>query len=207
MVNNEYFTIKRPAQYTMVTKKSKFISNVLPVESPEKAETYLNSFRKQYWDATHNVYAYTIGLNDEIQKFSDDGEPAGTAGKPVLETIKNKNLKNVMIIVTRYFGGILLGAGGLIRAYSECAAGGIKEAGIIKKIKYDIYEIKVAYNYLGKLQREMEKKGIIIIHADFSQDVLLKVGTPTNPSLKFQDFIMNVTSGCAKIKWLYQDYL
>ncbi|MCR4430788.1 MAG: YigZ family protein [Tepidanaerobacteraceae bacterium] len=204
---DEYFTVKAPAQRVLIIKKSKFISNVLPVDSFQKAEEYLDSLRKKYWDATHNVYAYTIGIDEEIQKFSDDGEPSGTAGKPILEIIKNKRLKNILIVVTRYFGGVLLGANGLIRAYSESAAEGINQAEIIKKIMYDIYEVKVDYNQLGRLQREISRNGMIIRDIDFSQHVLLNVCVPANSALNFKDFIMNITSGCAKIKWLYQVYM
>ncbi|AYO30767.1 MAG: hypothetical protein PWR06_1522 [Thermoanaerobacteraceae bacterium] len=207
MMSDEYFTIKGPAQHTTIIKKSKFISNVLPVENQDEAEKYIDSLRKKYWDATHNVYAFTIGLNDETQKFSDDGEPSGTAGKPVLEVIKSKALKNVLVVVTRYFGGILLGAGGLIRAYSESAAGGLNEAGIVKKIKYDIYEVKVDYNQLGKLQWEINQKGLFISDINFSQDVLMKVCVPVNSALNFKEFIMNITSGLANMKWLNQGYM
>lgn len=207
MMSDEYFTIKGPAQHITIIKKSKFISNVLPVENQDEAEKYIDSLRKKYWDATHNVYAFTIGLNDETQKFSDDGEPSGTAGKPVLEVIKSKALKNVLVVVTRYYGGILLGAGGLIRAYSESAAGGLNEAGIVKKIKYDIYEVKVDYNQLGKLQWEINQKGLFISDINFSQDVLMKVCVPVNSALNFKEFIMNITSGLANMKWLNQGYM
>lgn len=206
-MNDEYFTIKGPAQHTTIIKKSKFISNVFPVESQDEAEKYIDSIRKKYWDATHNVYAFKIGLNDEIQRFSDDGEPSGTAGKPVLEVIKSKALKNVLVVVTRYFGGILLGAGGLIRAYSESAAGALNVAGIVKKIKYDMYEVKVDYNQLGKLQWEINQKGLIISDISFGEDVLMRVCVPVNSSLNFMEFILNITSGSANIKWLDQSYL
>jgi len=206
-MNDEYFTVKGSAHHTIVVKKSKFISNVLPVENQDEAEKYIDAFRKKYWDATHNVYAYTIGLNDEIQKFSDDGEPAGTAGKPVLEVIKSITLKNVLVVVTRYFGGILLGAGGLIRAYGDSAAAGLNEAGIVKKTKYNIYEVKVDYNQLGKLQWEIKHKGLIISDTSFTAKVRLKVCVPVNSTLNFKDFIMNITSGIAELKWLNQVYM
>jgi len=206
-MNDEYFTVKGSARHTIVVKKSKFISNVLPVENQNEAEKHIDAFRKKYWDATHNVYAYTIGLNDEIQKFSDDGEPAGTAGKPVLEVIKSKTLKNVMVVVTRYFGGILLGAGGLIRAYGDSAAAGLNEAGIVKRIKYDIYEVKVDYNQLGRLQWEIKQKGLIISNTDFAANVMLKVCVPASSTLNFEDFIMNITSGIAELRWLNQVYM
>lgn len=204
---DEYFTIKKPAQHTLIIKKSKFLSNVLPVVSQSEAEEYINSFRKKYWDATHNVYAYSIGLNDEIQKFSDDGEPSGTAGKPVLEVIKSREVKNVLIIVTRYFGGILLGAGGLVRAYSESTAIGLKKADVIKKIRCDVYEVKIDYSHFGKLQREIEKRGLIVEDIKFGQEVLFNVCVPVKSKVNFKEIFMNTTSGKGHIEFINQCFI
>lgn len=135
MNKDEFLTVAKPSESLHVVKKSKFITNVVPVKDISEAEDHIEKYRKKYWDATHNVYAYVVGLNDEIQKFSDDGEPSGTAGKPVLEVAKFKKVKNVLIVVTRYFGGILLGAGGLIRAYSESASIGLKILKLLKELK------------------------------------------------------------------------
>lgn len=123
-----YKTVRRAGEKEIVIKKSRFIGHVRPVETEDEAIAFIEEIKKKHWNATHNCSAYMIGERDEIQKQSDDGEPSGTAGKPILEVIKNQGLKNVAIVVTRYFGGIMLGAGGLIRAYTDGAVAAI-EAG------------------------------------------------------------------------------
>jgi len=204
---NEFFTVSKPSESLYIVKKSKFISNVVPVNDNKEAEDYIDKFRKKYWDATHNVYAYSLGLNNEIQKFSDDGEPSGTAGKPVLEVIKSKGVKNVLIVVTRYFGGILLGAGGLIRAYSESASLGLKKSKIIKKIKCDVFQITTDYNMLGKLRWELNQKGLIIRDINYTEDVKMKIFVCTNYSIDFKQLIMNLTSGNADVKFIGNEFI
>jgi len=204
---NEFFTVSKPSESLYIVKKSKFISNVIPINDNNEAEEYIEKFRKKYWDATHNVYAYSLGLNNEIQKFSDDGEPSGTAGKPVLEVIKSNDLKNVLIVVTRYFGGILLGASGLIRAYSESASLGLKSSNIIKKIKCDVFQITTDYNMLGKLQWELNQKNVIIRDINYTEDVKMKVFVPTNHNIDLEQFIMDITSGNADVKFINNDFI
>lgn len=207
MSKDDFFTVEKPSKSQYIVKKSKFISNVLPIKDTKEAEDHIENFRKKYWDATHNVYAYTLGLNDEIQKFSDDGEPSGTAGKPVLEVIKSNKIKNVLIVVTRYFGGILLGAGGLVRAYGESASIGLKNSNIIKKIKSDVFEITTDYNMLGKLQWELEQQKIIIKDIIYTENILMKVYVPVSHNMDFEQFILNITSGNAEIKWVNKCYI
>jgi len=204
---NEFLTVAKPSESFYVVKKSKFISNVIPVSDIKEAEAYIEKLRKKYWDATHNVYAYSIGLNSEIQKFSDDGEPSGTAGKPVLEVIKSKEVKNVLIVVTRYFGGILLGANGLIRAYSESASLGLKNSNIIKKIKCDVFQITTDYNMLGKLQWELNQRNIIIKDINYAENVKIEVFVPINYNINLEKIIMDKTSGSAHIKFVNNEYI
>lgn len=207
MSKEEFFTVAKPSESQYIVKKSKFISNVVPIKDNKEAEEYIDVFRKKHWDATHNVYAYTLGLNNGIQKFSDDGEPSGTAGKPVLEVIKSKDIKNVLVVVTRYFGGILLGAGGLIRAYSESASIGLDNSNIIKRIKSDAYEITADYNMLGKLQWELNQKNIIIEDIKYTENVLIRIYVPVNYNMDLEQFIMNITSGNATVKWMGNCYI
>jgi uncharacterized YigZ family protein len=207
MNDSEFFTIQNSIESLLVIKKSKFIANARPVENQEEAEKYLDLVRKKYWDAAHNVYAYVIGLKDEVQKFSDDGEPAGTAGRPVLEVIKSKGLKNVLVVVTRYFGGILLGAGGLARAYSDSAGTALEKAGIIKKIKCDEYEVSIEYNMLGKVQWEIKQKNLIPGGINYTEKVSLRIYVPFSSNLNFTDYILNITSGNAAVKWMGECYV
>ncbi|MEW6624877.1 MAG: YigZ family protein [Bacillota bacterium] len=121
---NSYLTVKQDAKSELIIKKSKFIAHVAPVSTVEQAESFIAEIKAQHREATHNVYAFAVGDNGAFKKASDDGEPSGTAGRPVLDVINNKGLQDVAVVVTRYFGGKLLGAGGLIRAYSQAAAQG-----------------------------------------------------------------------------------
>jgi len=200
MCVDEFFTVARQSESLYECKKSKFISNVFPVENADEAEHLLEMVRKKHWNATHNVYAYTTGLNNETQRFSDDGEPSGTAGRPVLEVIKANNLRNVLIVVTRYFGGILLGAGGLVRAYSESAARGIKNSGIIRKVNCNIYEIVINYDILGKLQWEFEQRNIKIFDTDYAENVKIKACIPKSSMCDLEKLVLNITSGTAQIQ-------
>jgi len=204
---NEFYTVAKSSESVYIVKKSKFISNVLPVNNSGEAEDYIEKIRKKYWDATHNVYAYSIGLNNEIQKCSDDGEPSGTAGKPVLEVIKSKDIKNVLIVITRYFGGILLGASGLIRAYSESASRGLENSKIIKKIKCNIFQITTDYNMLGKLQWELNQKNILIQNINYAENVKMKIYVPTSYPIDFMKFIKDLTSGNAYVKLMGNDFI
>ena len=121
----EYFVIETTGTGEIVEKKSRFISHVIPVDSEQEALGHIEAIKKKYWDARHNCFAFVIGKNHEIQRFSDDGEPQGTAGKPILEALLTGNFHNVLIVVTRYFGGTLLGTGGLVRAYGMSAKAGL----------------------------------------------------------------------------------
>ena len=141
----QYRTISGNGEALVVEKKSKFIASVYPVKTVEEAEALLVKLRKQYYDATHNCYAYQIGERNEFQKASDDGEPQGTAGKPILEVLKNEEIKDTLVCVTRYFGGTLLGTGGLVRAYGKAAKEGILAAGVIVKREVRLYTLKMPY--------------------------------------------------------------
>ncbi|MCM1992533.1 YigZ family protein [Oceanirhabdus seepicola] len=147
-----YLTIENRASDEFEEKKSVFIGHIKRTETEEEAKEFVNEIKKQYKDARHNVYAYVIGENAGIQRYSDDGEPKGTGGIPVLEVIKKNELRNVTIVVTRYFGGILLGAGGLTRAYSKGASVSIKAGGIVEKVIGVPIKIELPYDLLGKVQ-------------------------------------------------------
>lgn len=147
-----YNTIKKSAQAEFQEKKSTFIGYVKRVTSEEEAKKFISEIKGIHKEATHNVYAYIVGENKGIQRYSDDGEPQGTAGIPVLEVIKKNDLTDVVVVVTRYFGGILLGGGGLIRAYSKGAASAIEEAGIVEKVKGLGLNITLDYELIGKIQ-------------------------------------------------------
>jgi len=187
----EFLTVEKASETIITIKKSKFISNVKPVNTLEEAEEFISAIRKKYYDATHNVYAYSVGLgNEEMQKSSDDGEPSGTAGRPVLEVIRSKQLKNVAVVVTRYFGGILLGANGLIRAYSQSAKAGIENSGIAKVTKANEYRIKTDYSLFSKVESQLRKNNFIIKQVEYDEAAKIHVFVPVKEVERFEKFIL-----------------
>ena len=161
-----------------VIKKSKFIARAVHITTEEEAQAYLRDGKKQYWDARHNCYAYQLGMNFEKQKSSDDGEPSGTAGKPILEVLKNKGLTNTLIVVTRYFGGIKLGTGGLIRAYGTAAVAALDNAIIEDYIDCRILYLQTDYSFLSATERLLPDFEAVITKRDFADFVGLTVEVP-----------------------------
>ena len=161
-------SIEKEAVAEIVEKKSKFIATIFPINSKEEAENRISEIKKKCYDAKHNCYAYVVG---NVEKCSDDGEPSGTAGAPLLDLLKNKELTNVVVIVTRYFGGILLGTGGLVRAYTETAKKAIESTSIVIK-EYGIrYSVEINYNSLKDLQHLCKMLGINIVKIDYKINV------------------------------------
>jgi thymidylate synthase len=169
-----YLTIKNEAKSDFEEKKSVFIGHTKRIYSEEEARSFINKIKGENKEAAHNVFAYVIGENKGIQRYSDDGEPQGTAGVPVLEVIKKNDLTDIVIVVTRYFGGILLGAGGLVRAYSKGASSAIKEAGIVKKIKGAALYVNFDYDLLGKVQYMFVQNNWYIEEILYSDKVKVK---------------------------------
>ncbi|MFL0246875.1 YigZ family protein [Candidatus Clostridium stratigraminis] len=169
-----YLTIKSEAKSEFEEKKSVFIGHAKRIYSEEEARDFINKTKVENKESNHNVLAYVIGVNMGIQRYSDDGEPQGTAGVPVLEVIKKNNLTDIVIVVTRYFGGVLLGAGGLVRAYSKGASSAIKEAGIVEKIKGAALYANFEYDHLGKIQYMFAQNNWYIEEIFYSDKVKVK---------------------------------
>lgn len=170
----EYATILEEGNDEIVEKKSRFIGYVRHVETEEDAISFVNEIKKKHYDARHNCYAYTIGQEQPLLRFSDDGEPGGTAGKPILEVITGSELCNVCIVVTRYFGGTLLGTGGLVRAYTEASKAAIEATEIVIKRLVVPFFITTSYTDLGKIQYILGNEGIAIADSEYGEDVILK---------------------------------
>ena len=156
-------------------KKSRFIAHVKNVDTEESAREFLQTIRKKYFDATHNCSAWILGENGNLQKSNDDGEPGGTAGNPILETIKKNDLTNTAVVVTRYFGGIKLGAGGLIRAYSHTAALGLDAAKILRMTTFQKISLTLEYNFLAQVENFLRKKNIRVESSDYADVVTLNI--------------------------------
>lgn len=181
-------------------KKSRFIANVSPVQTEEGALAFIEAMRKKYWDARHNCYAYVLGEKAQLVRFSDDGEPSGTAGKPILEVLLGMEVRGAVLVVTRYFGGTLLGTGGLVRAYTQAAQAGIA-ASRIGMMRYGTqYKIITDYNGIGKIQYIMGLRKIMIEEPEYTDVVSLKVKIPYEDTEAFVKEITEATAGKAQIE-------
>ena len=190
-----YRTVRQAGHREIVIKKSRFIGYVQPVEDEETAIAFIDGIKKQNWNATHNCSAYMIGERDEIQKQSDDGEPSGTAGKPILEVIRNQGLKNVAIVVTRYFGGIMLGAGGLIRAYTDGAVAAIEAGEAITRVLHQEIKVELDYTWLGKVENELRGRGVRTGDTVFTDKVVLACYPVSGEAEAFQHWMTDLTQG------------
>jgi uncharacterized YigZ family protein len=192
-----YFTIKDESIAEFVEKKSTFIGQGKRVESEEEAKEFIQKVKSMHKEARHNVYAYMIGENRGIQRYSDDGEPQGTGGIPMLEVLKKNNITDVVVVVTRYFGGVLLGTGGLARAYSKGTSLAIKEAGIVEKVNGISLEMVIEYDLLGKVQYLCTQEDVHIEHIDYTDKVKIKILCELSNIEKLKSQIVGVTSGKA----------
>ena len=194
----EYFITSEKGTAEVVEKKSRFIAHVIPIESEEGALEKIESLKKEYWDARHNCYAFVVGANNEVQRFSDDGEPQGTAGKPILEVLLNKNVHNTLILVTRYFGGTLLGTGGLIRAYGQASVEGLKDAEVQAVFDGVAFELSVDYESIGKIKYNMVQFGVGDAKEDYGEGVTLNIQMKKADFEKFKTSVIDATSGKAE---------
>lgn len=181
-------------------KKSRFIANVSPAETEEEALAFIEAMRKKYWDARHNCYAYVLGGRGELVRFSDDGEPSGTAGKPILEVLLGMEVRNLVVVVTRYFGGTLLGTGGLVRAYTQAAQAGMA-ASVIRTMRYGtLLSITTDYNGIGRIQYLLGMRKIMIEEPAYTDVVTLKVKVPYEEEEALRKEITEATAGKAQIE-------
>ena len=198
-------TILENASAQIVEKKSKFIANIYYVQSQEEVENILKEIRKKYYDARHNCYAYSILTNNGIvNKMSDDGEPSGTAGAPMLNIITKNELTNILVVVTRYFGGILLGTGGLVKAYSEATMQALKKATIVnEEIGYEV-EITVLYNEWEKVKYYLEKSNILIIDVKYNEKIVSKIEVTEKEKNKIKELIDECSLKIEKLNTIKQ---
>ncbi len=201
-----YFTVKDETSAQFEEKKSVFIGHVKRVYTEDEAKGFINKIRSEHREARHNVYAYVIGENRGTQRYSDDGEPQGTGGIPVLEVIKKNDITDVVAVVTRYFGGILLGKGGLVRAYSKGAAMAVHEAGIVEKVKGAVVDIILDYDMLGKVQYLFEQNLWHIENIDYTDKVKLTMYCPLDLLEEVGKAIVEATNGKCEVIIGDEDY-
>ncbi|MBY2229818.1 YigZ family protein [Clostridioides difficile] len=196
---SNYRTLHEFGTDEIMIEKSIFIGYAKPIKSEEEALEFINEIKKKHKDATHNVWAYTVGKNMNIQRYSDDGEPQGTAGIPTLEVIKKEDLRDVAVVVTRYFGGTKLGAGGLVRAYTKGAKLGLEAGKIIYKVMYQEVKVKIDYTQLGKVQNELMNLGYFIKDTVYEDNVEIVVYSRLEDVEKLSEKMIDITSGTGKI--------
>lgn len=198
---NGFLAVYEGGQSEIVEKKSRFIATVRPVESEEEAAAFINEMKKQYWDARHNCSAFIIGSNQEITRCSDDGEPAQTAGRPMLDVLLKEGVTNVAVVVTRYFGGVLLGTGGLVRAYQKAVQEGLLASVIIEKKAGILLLVRTDYNGVGKMQYLFGQKEIPITNSEYGAGVQFTVLVPKERKSEIEKAIIEQTSGTAILEW------
>lgn len=192
-----YKTVYRGKEGEIIEKKSRFIATVRLVETEEEALAFIEEMKKKYWNATHNCYAYVIGERRECVRCSDDGEPSGTAGKPMLDVLLGEEMYNTAVVVTRYFGGTLLGTGGLVRAYSKAVQEGLAQSDLIEKQYGNILEIGTDYNGVGKIQYLIGERKLPILESEYTDRVRFQVLLPVSETEKFQKELTEATNARA----------
>ncbi|TKH06866.1 YigZ family protein [Peribacillus simplex] len=191
----QYLTVAGRGEHEIVIEKSRFISHIARVETEDAAQAFIQEIKKKHKDATHNCSAYMIGEQNQIQKALDDGEPSGTAGVPILEVLKKKELKDTAVVVTRYFGGIKLGAGGLIRAYSKATSEGINTTGVVIRKLMRVISTTVDYTWLGKLENELRSSIYQIKEIQYLDQVNILVYVEETQKETYTAWITELTNG------------
>lgn len=190
----------------IVEKKSRFIANIRCVETEEEAQHFIEEMKKKYWDARHNCSAYVVGMQGEMTRCSDDGEPAQTAGIPMLQVLLNRKIRNVAVVVTRYFGGVLLGTGGLVRAYTKAVQEGLKNCKIGLK-RYGVrWQIRTDYNSVGRILSILSEEELIQEKAEYTDQVCLQVLVPAEKEKSLREKLTEATNGKAVMSEIDRTY-
>lgn len=198
-MSDSYKIVYKGGEGEIVEKKSRFIAYVKPVNTEEEAAVFIESIKKKNWDAKHNCSAAVVGENNEYSRCNDDGEPASTAGKPMLEVLINEGIHNVAVVVTRYFGGVLLGTGGLVRAYQAAVKEGLKASVIVEKQKGAKYKILTDYNGIGKIQYIIASLDVFTIDTVYGENVEIEVMVNSSKEKEFVDKIIEGTNAKANV--------
>lgn len=201
----EYKTVEKEADDFFIEKKSRFIGYAKPVKTQEEAVEFINNIKSKHWDAKHNVYAYVLRDNN-IQRYSDDGEPSGTAGVPVLDVILKENITDVCVVATRYFGGVLLGTGGLVRAYSHTSKIALEAAGIITMAECNIEKVKVDYSFYERFNTLAMSVGASIVNAEFTDGVEITVSIRESDTQTLNDKLIDLSNGQYKLEHITTEY-
>ncbi|UZJ79677.1 YigZ family protein [Fictibacillus sp. KU28468] len=206
MLSN-YFTVKETGEHEIVIERSRFIAHFARATTEAEAIEFIQSIKKMHHSANHNCSAYLIGEHDHIQKANDDGEPSGTAGVPMLEVLKKRKLKDVVVVVTRYFGGIKLGAGGLIRAYGKSVSEGLNAIGVVERKLMQIVHTKIDYTLLGKVENDIRSSPYMIKEINYLEQVEILTYVAVKDLQNFKEYLINLTNAHATIEDGSLEYL
>lgn len=206
-MRKDYLTVKGFGSTEIVIQKSRFITYVNRAETEEEAQAFIQEIKSQHKSANHNCSAYLIGSHDSIQKANDDGEPSGTAGVPILEVLKKQGLKDTVVVVTRYFGGIKLGGGGLIRAYGRATTEGLTAAQIVERKLHHLMKVSIDYTWLGKVENEVRNSFYPLHRMDYAESVEIFLYVPVSSEDSFIEWITEMTNGQANIERNTQEFL
>ncbi|WP_102344850.1 YigZ family protein [Bacillus sp. Marseille-P3661] len=203
-----YYTVKTTGEHEIIIQKSRFIAYISRATSEEQAQEFIQTIKKKNWDATHNCSAYMIGEHNHIQKANDDGEPSGTAGVPMLEVLKKRDLKDTVVVVTRYFGGIKLGAGGLIRAYGKAVSEGLNAIGVVERKLMRVMHTKIDYTWLGKIENELRAHPLYLLKdIHYLDNVEVETYVDEDKKEGFILYMTELTNGQADISEGESEYL
>ncbi|UAL52015.1 MULTISPECIES: YigZ family protein [Metabacillus] len=204
---SHYYTVKGYGEHEISIQKSRFICYINRAATEEEAQAFIQQIKKKHWDATHNCSAYLIGEHDLIQKANDDGEPSGTAGVPILEVLKKRQLKDTVAVVTRYFGGIKLGAGGLIRAYGSSTSEALNAIGIVERKLTRVMHTKIDYTWLGKVENELRNSHYQLKEIHYLDNVEVETFVEEGQKDQFIEWMTELTNGQGEISEGTQIYL
>ncbi len=199
-MTESYKILYRGGEGEIVEKKSRFIATTRPVETEEEAAAFIEEMKKKYWDARHNCSAYVLGERGQIQRCSDDGEPSQTAGRPMLDVLLGEGIRNICVVVTRYFGGTLLGTGGLVRAYSGAVQEGLRHSTVLEKQPGSRVEITTDYNGIGKIQYVAAQMGLTILDTAYTEQVKVTLMVPAGQVAELTHQVTEKTNGKAIIE-------
>lgn len=192
-----YRTVVRAAVAETEVKRSRFLCRVEPVTTEDEARAVVERARKEHWDARHHCSAFVLGPDAQVQRSSDDGEPSGTAGAPMLEVLRGRELSDVVAVVTRYFGGVLLGAGGLVRAYSDAVRAGLDEAGVLERRLLELYDVVVDHADAGRLEHALRGRDVVVLGVEYGAAATLRTAVPADSADLLPAVLAELTGGTA----------
>lgn len=209
MPDSSYVTIARDGEAEIEVKRSRFRCTLERVESEEAARAVVERLRKQHWDARHHCSAFVLGPESTVQRSSDDGEPSGTAGGPMLEVLRGHELSDVVAVVTRWFGGVLLGTGGLVRAYGDAVRAGLDSVGTLQRSLVLEHELVVPHADAGRVEHELRSRGVLLLDTTYAAAVTLRLGVPADEAAMLTPLVAEVTAGAGELldvgsRWVNQ---